>query len=100
MTWTVVVAKAAQKQLARFPVKDQDKLATALVAMETDPFFGDIIKLEGERGTAGGDTSEATASFLPLIESRGHFRSTQSCDEPQPRINERAFLRRESRNGY
>jgi len=49
MTWTVVVAKAAQKQLARFPVKDQDKLATALVAMETDPFFGDIIKLEGER---------------------------------------------------
>ncbi len=48
MTWTVVVAKAAQKQLARFPAKDQDKLAAALVAMEADPFLGDILKLEGE----------------------------------------------------
>ena len=48
MTWTVVVAKAAQKQLARFPAKDQDKFAETLLAMEADPFFGDIIKLEGE----------------------------------------------------
>ena len=49
MAWTVVVAKAAQKQVARFPAKDQGKLAGALVAMETDPFFGDIIKLEGQK---------------------------------------------------
>ena len=49
MAWTVVVAKAAQKQVARFPAKDQGKLAAVLVAMEADPFFGDIIKLEGER---------------------------------------------------
>lgn len=48
MTWTIVVAKAAQKQLTKFPTKDQDRLAAALVAMNTDPFFGDIIKLEGE----------------------------------------------------
>jgi mRNA-degrading endonuclease RelE of RelBE toxin-antitoxin system len=48
MTWNVVVAKSAQKELSRFPAKDQDKLATALVAMASDPFSGDIIKLEGE----------------------------------------------------
>ena len=48
MTWTVVVAKAAQKRLARFPAKDQDKLAAALIAMEGDPFSGDVIKIEGE----------------------------------------------------
>ena len=47
MTWTVVVAKAAQKQLARFPAKDQDRVAAALAVMEADPFSGDIVKLEG-----------------------------------------------------
>ncbi|OFV94879.1 MAG: hypothetical protein A3F68_01615 [Acidobacteria bacterium RIFCSPLOWO2_12_FULL_54_10] len=50
-------------QLASFPAKDQDKLATALVVMETDPFLGDIIKL-GARGTNGGDALAATESFF------------------------------------
>ena len=48
MTGTVVVAKSAQRQLARFPAKDQDRIAAALVAMEAEPFSGDIVKLEGE----------------------------------------------------
>ena len=48
MIWTIVVAKAAQKQLVRFPAKDQKRLAAALLAMEEDPLSGDIIKLEGE----------------------------------------------------
>ena len=47
MTWTVIVARAARKQLARFPVRDQDKIAAAIRAMAEDPFSGDIIKLEG-----------------------------------------------------
>lgn len=33
MRWTVLAAEAAQKQLARFPAKDQSKIATALLAM-------------------------------------------------------------------
>ena len=45
MTWTVIVAKAAQKQLAKLPAKDQDKIA-AMRAMADDPFSGDIIRLE------------------------------------------------------
>ncbi len=48
MTWTVVVAKPVQKQAKRFPAKDQDKIAAALLAMGADPFAGDVIKLEGE----------------------------------------------------
>src|SRR6266404_2396061 len=47
MNWTVLVAKAALKQLARFPAKDQDRIAVAISALADDPFGGDIIKLEG-----------------------------------------------------
>jgi mRNA interferase RelE/StbE len=48
MTWNVIVANAARKQLARFPAKDQDRIAAALRAMSIDPFSGDIVKLEGD----------------------------------------------------
>jgi mRNA interferase RelE/StbE len=48
MNWTVLVAKAARKQLAKFPVRDQDRIAAAIRALADDPFGGDIIKLEGE----------------------------------------------------
>ena len=47
MTWTVAVAKPAQKQAAKFPDKDQDRIRAAVLAMREDPFFGDVIKLEG-----------------------------------------------------
>ena len=47
MTWIVQVARAARKQFARFPAKDQKKIAAALQALAEDPFSGDIIKLEG-----------------------------------------------------
>jgi mRNA-degrading endonuclease RelE of RelBE toxin-antitoxin system len=49
MNWTVIVAEAAQKQLAKFPAKDQDKIAAALLAMSSDPLSGDIVKPEGEQ---------------------------------------------------
>lgn len=48
MNWTVVVAASARKRLVRFPAKDQDKIAAALLAMTGDPFSGDIVKLEGK----------------------------------------------------
>ena len=47
MNWAVVVAKPAQKQVAKFPVKDQQRIAAAVRAMADDPFSGEIIKLEG-----------------------------------------------------
>ena len=49
MIWNVVVAKPAQKGLAEFPAKDRDKIVSALASMATDPFAGDVLKLEGEQ---------------------------------------------------
>src|SRR5258708_38290604 len=43
MNWTVVVAKAAQKQLERLPAKDQDKIA-ALQSMAGDFFRGVLFR--------------------------------------------------------
>ena len=48
MNWTVLVAKPAQKQCARFPAKDQARISAAVVEMARDPFSGDVLKLEGE----------------------------------------------------
>ena len=47
MTWTVIVARAARKELVKFPDRDQKKIAAALLEMSEDPFCGDIRKLEG-----------------------------------------------------
>jgi mRNA-degrading endonuclease RelE of RelBE toxin-antitoxin system len=47
MTWAVVVAKPAQKHVARFPNRDQQRIRAAVLAMRDDPFSGDVIKLEG-----------------------------------------------------
>ncbi len=47
MAWTVNVAKPAQKQVARFPAKDQATIGAAARAMADDPFTGDVLKLEG-----------------------------------------------------
>jgi mRNA-degrading endonuclease RelE of RelBE toxin-antitoxin system len=49
MAWTLIVARAAQKHAARFPAKDQAKIAAAISSMAADPFAGDVMKLEGEK---------------------------------------------------
>jgi mRNA-degrading endonuclease RelE of RelBE toxin-antitoxin system len=48
MAWTVTIARPAQKQAARFPAKDQNRIAAAIRSMAGDPFCGDVLKLEGE----------------------------------------------------
>jgi len=50
MDWKVIVADGARKDLARFPAKDQAKIAITLLEMSRNPFSGDIVKLEGELG--------------------------------------------------
>jgi len=49
MTWTIVVAKTAQKQLEKIPAKDRYRIAVAMGAMAADPFQGDVLKLEGSQ---------------------------------------------------
>jgi hypothetical protein len=38
MRWTVIVAEPAQKQLAKFPARDQLRIEAAIRAMTDDPF--------------------------------------------------------------
>ena len=45
MTWTILVAQTAQKQLARIP--GRDRVTAAVLAMAAAPFKGDLVKLEG-----------------------------------------------------
>jgi len=49
MTWTLHVAERAQKQLAKVPAKNQRQLRNALLAMQQNPFSGDIVRLKSER---------------------------------------------------
>ena len=48
MDWNIHVAKAAQKQVAKLPARDQERIAAALLTMVKDPFSEDVLKLEGE----------------------------------------------------
>ena len=48
MTWTLRVAKRAEKQLKQFPAQDQARILAALQAMSQDPFSGDIVRLKNQ----------------------------------------------------
>lgn len=48
MAWNVIIAKPAQKQAAKFPVKGRAKIGSAVTSMADDPFSGDAVKLAGE----------------------------------------------------
>jgi len=49
MTWTIHIARRAEKQLARAPAKSRRLLLAALVEMQQHPFNGDIKRLKSER---------------------------------------------------
>jgi mRNA-degrading endonuclease RelE of RelBE toxin-antitoxin system len=51
MSWTLRVAHRAAKALARVPAKDRQRLVAALGEMQTNPFAGDIVRVQGERHT-------------------------------------------------
>lgn len=50
MTWEFIVDDDAKRRLRRFPRKDQEHIAAALIEMENDPFSGDVVKLKGTGG--------------------------------------------------
>ena len=47
MTWTLIVEREAARSLRRFPKRDRDRIAAALVAMQQDPFSADVVHLKG-----------------------------------------------------
>ena len=47
MTWTVLAASRARKNLERAPAADRRRIEAALSAMTADPLAGDVVKLKG-----------------------------------------------------
>jgi mRNA interferase RelE/StbE len=47
MTWSLQLAGPAQKEFRKLPSEDQARVRAALLAMQQDPFQGDIKRLQG-----------------------------------------------------
>ena len=48
MTWNLSITGPAQKDFQKLPLKDQARVKAALIAMQVDPFQGDIKRLKGK----------------------------------------------------
>jgi len=49
VTWTIRIAKRAERQLAKAPAKSRRLLVAALEELQQNPFSGDIKRLKSER---------------------------------------------------
>jgi mRNA-degrading endonuclease RelE of RelBE toxin-antitoxin system len=47
MAWNVTITGPAQKDFKKLPPKDQARVEAALIAMQSDPFKGDLKRLKG-----------------------------------------------------
>ena len=48
MAWNLELVGPAQKDFRKLPPKDQARVRVALLAMQGDPFHGDIKRLQGQ----------------------------------------------------
>ncbi len=48
MSWDIKIAKKISKQIKRFPKKDKDRIFVIFEQMASNPYSGDIEKIEGE----------------------------------------------------
>jgi mRNA interferase RelE/StbE len=48
MAWHVHITGPAQKEFLKLPAKDRARVKDALLAMQQDPFSGDIKRLKGQ----------------------------------------------------
>jgi mRNA interferase RelE/StbE len=49
MAWKLQIAGPAQKEFRKLPADNQRRVRAALLAMQEDPFRGDIQRLKGQR---------------------------------------------------
>jgi len=47
MKWNLTITAPAQKDFQKLPQKDQARIKTVLIAMQDDPFQGDLKRLKG-----------------------------------------------------
>ena len=48
MTWNLSITGPAQKDFKKLPQKDQERVKAGLLAMQSDPFEGDLKRLKGK----------------------------------------------------
>jgi len=48
MAWNLQIAGPAQKEFRKLPASDQRRVKAALLAMQENPFQGDIQRLKGQ----------------------------------------------------
>jgi mRNA interferase RelE/StbE len=48
MAWNLQITGPAQKEFQKLPARDQARVKDALLAMQEDPFSGDIKRLKGQ----------------------------------------------------
>ena len=48
MAWNLQIAGPAQRDYRKLPANDQRRVKAALIAMQEDPFSGDIQRLKGQ----------------------------------------------------
>jgi len=48
MAWNLQITGPAQKEFRKLPAKDRARVKAALLAMQQDPFSGDIKRLKGQ----------------------------------------------------
>jgi mRNA interferase RelE/StbE len=48
MAWNLHITGPAQKEFQKLPAKDQARVKDALLALQQDPFSGDIKRLKGQ----------------------------------------------------
>jgi mRNA interferase RelE/StbE len=48
MAWNLHITGPAQKEFQKLPARDQARVKHALLAMQQDPFAGDIKRLKGQ----------------------------------------------------
>lgn len=45
--WSVIIQEKEKRYLSRLPRKEQERLLDAMLAMKSDPFAGDVVRLKG-----------------------------------------------------
>jgi hypothetical protein len=90
MAWNLHITGPAQKEFQKLPARDQARVRDALLAMQQDPFSGDIKRLKGQAAAwrrRVGITASSTISTLKSTE----LLWPEFCVEPQLRTKISTF---------
>lgn len=71
--WTVIITQSADKQLARLPTVDRNRVSAAIAKIKPNPFLGDVAKLQGQESNWRLRVGNYRIIFEVLFEKRTIF---------------------------